>query len=160
MDERRAMKGPPAGPILRIAPLRYTRAVAMPPDSLPPDVVEALKLGKPIEAIKRLRKSTGVGLAEAKALVDAFSAGNTAYQRPGRKSRKRPDADVAAVPVATAAVDEDIIERREAPPPNDNLSGMTLKSIGLGEVQHSNTAFWLVIFLLIVALVGYVVLGK
>src|SRR6478735_4965366 len=96
MDERRAMKGPPAGPILRIAPLRYTRAVAMPPDSLPPDVVEALKLGKPIEAIKRLRKSTGVGLAEAKALVDAFSAGNTAYQRPGRKSRKRPEADVAA----------------------------------------------------------------
>lgn len=136
----------------------------MPPDSLPPDVVEALKLGRPIEAIKRLRKATGMGLAEAKALVDAFSAGNTAYQRPGRKSRKRPDADVPPVPVAvaaaTTAIDEEMIERRGAPPPNDDLSGMTLKSIGLGEVQHSNAAFWLVIFLLIVALVGYFVLSK
>lgn len=136
----------------------------MPPDSLPPDVVEALKLGKPIEAIKRLRKA-GIGLAEAKALVDAFSGGNTAYQRPGRRSRKRSGADAAAPPApvaaaATAPFDEEGIERREAPPPNDSLSGMTLKSVGLGEVQHSNAAFWLVIFLLIVALVGYVVLSK
>jgi len=134
----------------------------MPLDSLPPDVVEALKLGKPIEAIKRLRKSTGMGLAEAKALVDAFSAGNTAYQRPGRRSRNRSTADNAVPPVPAPAgpgmASEEMVERREAPPPNDDLSGMTLRSLGLGEVQHSNAAFWLVIFLLIVALVGYVLL--
>lgn len=41
------------------------------PNSLPPDVVEALKQGNKIEAIKRLRAAIGVGLAEAKAAVDA-----------------------------------------------------------------------------------------
>ena len=41
------------------------------PHSLPPDVVDALRQGNKIEAIKRLRAAMGVGLAEAKAAVDA-----------------------------------------------------------------------------------------
>ena len=41
------------------------------PHSLPPDVVDALRQGNKIEAIKRLRAAIGVGLAEAKAAVDA-----------------------------------------------------------------------------------------
>jgi len=41
------------------------------PHSLPPDVVDALRQGNKIEAIKRLRAAIGVGLAEAKAVVDA-----------------------------------------------------------------------------------------
>lgn len=41
-----------------------------PIDSLPPDVVEAWRSGNKIEAIKRLRQATGVGLAEAKSAVD------------------------------------------------------------------------------------------
>jgi hypothetical protein len=40
--------------------------------SLPPDVVDALRKGNKIEAIKRLRESTGVGLAEAKGAVEHF----------------------------------------------------------------------------------------
>ena len=38
---------------------------------LPSDVVEAIKNGQKIEAIKRLRVATGIGLANAKVLVDA-----------------------------------------------------------------------------------------
>jgi ribosomal L7/L12-like protein len=38
--------------------------------SLPPEVVEALRKGNKIEAIKRLREATGVGLAEAKGAVE------------------------------------------------------------------------------------------
>ena len=38
--------------------------------SLPPDVLDALRRGRTIEAIKRLRKATGLGLAEAKTLVE------------------------------------------------------------------------------------------
>ncbi|MGZ5038849.1 MAG: ribosomal protein L7/L12 [Usitatibacter sp.] len=39
---------------------------------LPPDVVDALRRGNKIEAIKLLRQATGLGLAEAKARVDIY----------------------------------------------------------------------------------------
>ena len=42
--------------------------------TLPPDVVEALRHGNKIEAIKRLLEAARVGLAEAKAMVEAQSA--------------------------------------------------------------------------------------
>jgi hypothetical protein len=41
------------------------------PANLPPDVMEALQQGNKIEAIKRLREQTGLGLKEAKDVVDA-----------------------------------------------------------------------------------------
>ncbi len=40
--------------------------------SLPPDVLEALRKGHKIEAIKRLREVTKLGLAEAKGVVEQF----------------------------------------------------------------------------------------
>lgn len=43
--------------------------------SLPPDVLEALEQGHTIEAIKRLRAATGLGLKEAKDLIDAHKRG-------------------------------------------------------------------------------------
>jgi hypothetical protein len=43
-----------------------------PIDSLPADVVEAWKSGNKVEAIKRLREATHMGLAEAKAAIDAL----------------------------------------------------------------------------------------
>jgi ribosomal protein L7/L12 len=45
--------------------------MSAPGSLLPPDVVEALGRGQTVEAIKRLRKATGLGLAEAKATIDA-----------------------------------------------------------------------------------------
>ena len=39
-------------------------------DSLPPAVIDAWRRGDKIEAIKRLRQATGVGLAEAKGVID------------------------------------------------------------------------------------------
>lgn len=42
---------------------------------LPGNVLDALKLGRTVEAIKLLREATGMGLAEAKSLVDAHHAG-------------------------------------------------------------------------------------
>jgi hypothetical protein len=40
---------------------------------LPGDVIEAIKQGQKIEAIKLLREATGLGLANAKVLVDQAS---------------------------------------------------------------------------------------
>lgn len=43
--------------------------------SLPPDVLASLDEGQVIEAIKRLRAATGLGLKEAKDLIDAHQRG-------------------------------------------------------------------------------------
>ena len=42
-------------------------------DDLPPDVIQAVQKGQKIEAIKLLREATGLGLANAKVLVDRAS---------------------------------------------------------------------------------------
>lgn len=39
-------------------------------DDLPPEVIRAIEQGRKIEAIKLLREATGLGLANAKVLVD------------------------------------------------------------------------------------------
>jgi hypothetical protein len=57
-----------------------------PIDSLPPDVVEAWRSGNKIEAIKRLRQATGVGLAEAKSAVDRLDAALASRSAPGAPS--------------------------------------------------------------------------
>ncbi|MEP7067619.1 MAG: hypothetical protein ABI789_00200 [Usitatibacter sp.] len=46
--------------------------------TLPPEVVEALRRGNKIEAIKLLRKAAGLGLAEAKARAEAHAPGAAA----------------------------------------------------------------------------------
>lgn len=61
----------------RVAALEWQLSSSSAPPAVPPgvglpsDVVEALQAGNKIEAIKRLRAQTGMGLAEAKAAVDA-----------------------------------------------------------------------------------------
>lgn len=47
----------------------------MPQDILPPTVAEALKSGNKIEAIKRLRGITGLGLKEAKDWIESYERG-------------------------------------------------------------------------------------
>jgi len=48
--------------------------MANPGGSLPSNVLDALRGGNKVEAIKRLRQATGLGLAEAKQLVDAHAS--------------------------------------------------------------------------------------
>jgi len=52
-------------------PVQLTRSV----DPLPAAVLQALQRGKKIEAIQRLREHTGMGLKEAKELVEASQVG-------------------------------------------------------------------------------------
>jgi len=66
------------------------RTVHSDPDAasnLPPGVLDAVRRGRKIEAIKLLRETTGVGLKEAKDVVDALQtpggAGRTTVQRGG-----------------------------------------------------------------------------
>ena len=52
--------------------------MADPTKTLPPEVVEALRRGNKIEAIKLLRKAAGLGLAEAMARAEAHAPGAAA----------------------------------------------------------------------------------
>ena len=63
---------------------------------LPADVLESLQQGQTIEAIKRLRSATGLGLKEAKEAIDRHLAGEPARPRPSI-------AAMAALPFAVAA---------------------------------------------------------
>jgi ribosomal protein L7/L12 len=63
---------------------------------LPADVLEALKQGQTVEAIKRLRSATGLGLKEAKEAIDRHLAGEPPRRRPSI-------AEMAALPFAVAA---------------------------------------------------------
>ncbi|MEM8660725.1 MAG: 50S ribosomal protein L7/L12 [Pseudomonadota bacterium] len=45
-------------------------------DVLPVEVIDALKAGRKVDAIKRLRKLRGIGLTESKQLVDAYIESN------------------------------------------------------------------------------------
>lgn len=40
--------------------------------TLPPDVLEALEMGRKIEAVRLMREQTGLGLKESKEAVDAY----------------------------------------------------------------------------------------
>ncbi len=61
-----------------------------PRDPLPPGVVEAWRRGEKIEAIKRLRVATGMGLAEAKAALEVLDRG--AFAKQARPVSARPGA--------------------------------------------------------------------
>jgi hypothetical protein len=47
-----------------------TKTEAITENDLPPEVIRAIEQGRKIEAIKLLREATGLGLANAKVLVD------------------------------------------------------------------------------------------
>lgn len=73
----RDLSGPPSGMVMGKPHVMAASAPTMPPaDGIPPDrmeaIVAALKSGNKIMAIKLFREATGVGLAEAKAAVEAM----------------------------------------------------------------------------------------
>lgn len=51
-------------------------------DDLPTDVLEAIDRGRKVEAIKILREATGLGLANAKVLVDRAASQRTPRRKP------------------------------------------------------------------------------
>lgn len=60
-------------------------------DDLPPDVIRAIEQGKKIEAIKLLREATGLGLANAKVLVDKAARKHGVKPRPPIMTEEGPN---------------------------------------------------------------------
>ena len=68
------------------------------PAPLPDEVIHALRHGNTVEAIKRLRESTGLGLKEAKTVIDHYLAGKSAMAASAPTSRPAPTAAHKASP--------------------------------------------------------------
>jgi len=64
----------PALPTVPASPAGLRQAAA---PALPGEALDALLAGNKIEAIKRLREASGLGLKEAKDLIEAYEAGDT-----------------------------------------------------------------------------------
>lgn len=67
------------------------------PHPLPPEVQAAIARGDLIAAIKRMRELQGLGLKEAKALVDAAKVQAQAAQAAGRGGARHPGPPPAAL---------------------------------------------------------------
>jgi len=83
---------------------------------LPADAIDALARGETIEAIKRVRAATGLGLKEAKDLVDA-------YRHPGGGATGQ--ASAVSPSTATGAL-------------NDNGGELIVPSAAATALQHGN----------------------
>jgi hypothetical protein len=127
--------------------------VKLPADQLPPDVIQALAQGRKIDAIKRLRALKGLGLAEAKALVDAHLRSRQPATSFREAHAKHPSDDTGAHVFAPPDAGEDQAPRLQ-PPPAPNRSGLAP-----GEVSHSNAAFW-VVAMLVAVLMAYYALSR
>jgi hypothetical protein len=122
------------------------------PSALPPDVMAALAKGRKIEAIKLLRKSSKLGLAETKGVIDAFlqSQGVAPADRPHTFS---PPSDTQRQPD----------EKREydTPPNAPHIAPLAPRpgNLAPGEVAYSNSSFWIVL-LLVGVLVAYYLFSR
>ena len=98
-------------------------------NSLPPQVIEALKRGNKIEAIKLLREAMRLGLAEAKSVVDALDAisGSTPTPAPKPQSKLKPQAHPKPRPVRhTGRPREDDLSPGEEPRSSASLVGIII----------------------------------
>lgn len=138
------------------------------PPSLPPEVVAAIESGRAIEAIKLLRQSTGLGLAEAKSVVDHYVRSRNMPEAPSAPEAPLPPDVMQALRNGNKIEAVRLVRQhrglglREAhllveslaakePVPIENLSpGAPRKPAGL---------LWLAILLIVAAYVVYRVLG-
>jgi hypothetical protein len=103
-----------------------------PDGSLPPDVIDALRQGRMIEAIKLLRTGSGIGLKEAKDIIDAH------IRR-------------AAAPVGSqGAKDAAAASQRRMIANHSNPGGYSP-----GEVPRSHNFSWVIVVLVAAAFAGF-----
>ena len=107
--------------------------------SFPPAVLEALRKGNQLEAIKLLREASKTGLVEAKALVDAMQ---------GAKAARAKEATPPRPPSVGA------VARTVSRPPIPGYVPHSKSGLSPGEVPRTGGNFWWVLVLI----VGVVVL--
>jgi ribosomal protein L7/L12 len=133
------------------------------PDTpLPANVLEAIQQGNTIEAIKRLRLATGLGLKEAKDVIDRHLAGSPVQLKRETRPTSVPAAvtealnrgnKIEAIRLMREATSLGLKEAKDAVEAH-GLSP-TSQALAPGEVPRSNPVVWVVIALVAVALMAY-----
>lgn len=134
---------------------------------LPTDVLAALQDGNTIEAIKRLRQATGLGLKEAKDAIDAHLAGlpvSISVREAG--SGLQLPADVLAALREGNKIEAIRLLRehtglglKEAKDAVDAWGGASAPRLSPGEQPRSSGAGWWVLGLVLLAALGYAFLS-
>lgn len=136
----------------------------MPANPLPANVLDALRRGNTIEAIKLLRESSGLGLKEAKDIIDAHLHGNPAPVVAAAPASPLPSAVVAAlqrgdkIEAIKLLREQSGLGLKEA---KDVIEASQRKAdalVGMGSpgaVQASGNVVWLVLAVAFAALAGY-----
>lgn len=135
-------------------------------NSLPANVLAALERGGTLEAIKLLRESTGLGLKEAKDVIDAHLHGRPLAHTAVTASGSLPAPVVAAlqqgrkldaIRLLREHTGMGLKESKDAVDAFERRTGRAGDGLGLGEVRRRGNGAWLLV-LAIVALAGYYLL--
>ncbi|MEO8102498.1 MAG: ribosomal protein L7/L12 [Betaproteobacteria bacterium] len=125
-----------------------------PAHPLPAEVLDALQRGENIEAIKRLRESTGLGLKEAKEAVDAHLRGRNVEFAPAAAPGALPPAvmhalrqgrKIDAIKLLREHTGLGLKEAKDAIDAAARQSGMRAEGLSPGEVRRSGQVFWWIV---------------
>jgi len=139
------------------------------PDSLPVEVVDALRRGNKIEAIKLVRDATGLGLKEAKDAVERIESEESPAVLPERirSSTMSPEIEAAlqqgnkieAIRLLRAQTGVGLKEAKEAVDAAFDGRQATASGGSPGEVKRSGSSFkWFVAVIFAAAIVACFVL--
>ena len=133
---------------------------------LPSNVLDALRLGRNIEAIKLLREATGMGLAEAKSLVDAHVAGNSIAMPAAALQRSLPasvtDAlqrgnKIEAIKLLREKTKLGLKEAKDIIEASSKVSNARRDALSPGEVPRAGASVGWIVALAIAGVLAYLV---
>jgi hypothetical protein len=136
-----------------------------PTSSLPDNVLAALQRGNIVEAIKLLRESTGLGLKEAKDLIDQHVRGEPTSPATGPSPGLLPPAVVAAlrrgdkieaIRLLRQATGVGLKEAKDTVESFQSENPGQLGQRSPGQVPKSSVSIWLIAALAALAILAYV----
>jgi ribosomal protein L7/L12 len=143
--------------------------MTLPSDSLPANVLAALQQGNSIEAIKLLREATGLGLKDAKDVIDHHRRGSS---RPRAtvasmltlpfvvSSALRQGNKIEAIRLLREKAGLGLKEAKDAVESFESESKGEEGQRSPGEVPKSGGGFWLLAVLAAVVLLGYYLFAR
>lgn len=133
----------------------------IPAGPLSPEVLEALQRGNTVEAIKLLRESSGLGLKEAKDIIDQRLSGHApAEARPGQFPAPVTEAlrrgnKIEAIRLLREHTGMGLKEAKDAVDAFQQQSSATPVGLSPGEVPASRTGIWWLVAVAIAGVAAY-----
>jgi ribosomal protein L7/L12 len=139
-----------------------------PDGTLPADVLDALRRGQHLEAIKLLREATGIGLKEAKEAVDAHLRGEPARASraaavgrlpPSVASKLQRGDKIEAIKLLRERTGLGLKEAKDWIEASPQRHLNALRTLSPGEVPRSGNTMWWLIALVIAGAAAYSLLS-